>query len=332
MKKVLVTGSNGYIAKHIILELYKRNYSVRGTVRDLNYAHIIQSDIEKHLGRKIDIEFVEANLNLDAGWENAVENCEAILHTASPFPLEKPKNEDDLILPAKEGTLRVFNAALSKSINRIIVTSSSAAVYDGNKKITSFDENIWTNIHTRGVSAYTKSKTIAEKSAWDFVSKHPIIQLSTINPVLVWGPGIGNHLSSASLNIFKMLMKREMPMIPRIKVPLVDVRDVAKAHVDAIELNDSIGKRFLLCENTYWMRDISYKMNSLGYNAPTVVAPDFLIKFLALFNNTLKEAARKLKYDYCINSNQAKAILGFNPIEIKKTLQDTHNYLNNLIK
>ena len=331
MKKILVTGSNGFIAKHVILELYKKNYSVIGTVRNLDYSDTIKNDIETHLGKSIDIEFIKADLNSDGGWEDAVEHSEAILHTASPFPSKRPKDENDLINPAKEGTLRVLKAALKNSVKRVIITSSNAAVYDGNKHITEFNENIWTNINAKGVSAYTKSKTIAEKSAWEFVSDNPEIQLSTINPVLVWGPGIGNHLSSASLNIFKMLMRREMPMIPRMKAPLVDVRDVAKAHIRALENDQSIGKRFLICEDTHWMKDISMKMKSMGYNAPIKVAPDFLIKLLSLFDPKLKEAVNKLGYDYSINCNQAHSILDFNPIKLEKTIEDTHNYLNELI-
>ena len=331
MKKILVTGANGYIAKHIILDLYKKNYSVIGTVRNLEYANTIKNDIETHLGRPIDIEFVKADLNSDNGWEDAVINCEAILHTASPFPSKRPKNENDLIIPAKEGTIRVLKAALNHSIKRVIITSSNAAVYDGNRHITEFDENIWTNINAKGVSAYTKSKTIAEKSAWEFVSDNPGLKLSTINPVLVWGPGIGSHLSSASLKIFKMIIKREMPMIPRMKVPLVDVRDVAKAHISALENDQSIGKRFLICEDTHWMKNIGMKMKSMGYNAPTRVSPDFLIKLLSLFDATLKEAVNKLGYDYSINCNQAHSILDFNPIKLEDTIEDTHNYLNELI-
>ena len=136
----------------------------------------------------------------------------------------------------------------------------------------------------------------------------------------MWGPGIGNHLSSASLNIFKMLMRREMPMIPRMKAPLVDVRDVAKAHIRALENDQSIGKRFLICEDTHWMKDISMKMKSMGYNAPIKVAPDFLIKLLSLFDPKLKEAVNKLGYDYSINCNQAHSILDFNPINLEKNI------------
>tara|TARA_B100000941_G_scaffold290847_1_gene275222 strand:+ start:2127 stop:3125 length:999 start_codon:yes stop_codon:yes gene_type:complete len=332
MKKVLVTGANGYIAKHIIIELLKKKYIVKGSVRDLIYSNKIEADLEQHLGNKVNIEFCQASLDSDEGWLDAADGCDIILHTASPFPSKAPKADSDLIIPAKEGTIRILNAALNKSIHRVIITSSNAAVYDGNRHIFKFNEEIWTDVNANGVSAYTKSKTLAEKAAWEFVSNNSLVKLTTINPVLVWGPGIGNHLSSASLNIYKMIMKREMPMIPRMKVPLVDVRDVAKAHIEAIENNESIGKRFLLCENTYWMKDISLKMKSLGYNAPTTVAPDFLIKFLALFDSTLKEAVTKLGYDYNIDTKQAEEILKFNPVSLEDTLKDTYDYLNTLLK
>ncbi len=330
MKKILVTGANGFIAKHIILELLKKNYKVKGTVRNLSYSNTIESDIKKHFNSNFDIEFCKASLDSEMGWNEAVSGCDVILHTASPFPQKKPKNEIDLINPAKEGTLRVLNAAQQNSVERVIITSSNAAVYDGNKHITEFDEKNWTNIDANGVSAYTKSKTIAEKAAWDFVSKNSSIKLSTINPVLVWGPALGNHSNSTSLIICRMLMNKEMPMIPRMKVPLVDVRDVAKAHVSSIENNNSIGNRFLLCENTYWMKDISLKMKKMGYNSPIIVAPDFLIKFLSNFDSTLKEASSKLGYNYSIKSNLAKNILGFDPIKVEKTIEDTCIYLKNL--
>ena len=330
MKKILVTGANGFIAKHIILELLKNNYKVRGTVRNISFSETIKSDIKKYFDSSFDIEFFKASLDSDKGWDEAVSGCDVILHTASPFPKKKPQNESDLINPAKEGTLRVLNAAKQNLVERVIITSSNAAVYDGNKHLTEFDEKNWTNINVKGVSAYTKSKTIAERAAWDFVVKNPLIKLSTINPVLVWGPAIGNHSNSTSLIICRMLMNKEMPMIPRMKVPLVDVRDVAKAHISSIENDNSIGNRFLLCENTYWMKDISLKMKKMGYNSPIIVAPDFVIKFLSNFDSTLKEASSKLGYDYSIKSNQAKNILSFDPIKVEKTIEDTCIYLQSL--
>ena len=142
MKKILVTGANGFIAKHIILELLKNNYKVRGTVRNISYSQTIKSDIKKYFDSSFDIDFFKASLDSDKGWDEAVSGCDVILHTASPFPKKKPKNESDLINPAKEGTLRVLNAAKQNLVERVIITSSNAAIYDGNKHLTEFDEKI----------------------------------------------------------------------------------------------------------------------------------------------------------------------------------------------
>jgi dihydroflavonol-4-reductase len=331
LKKILVTGASGYIAKHCLAELIKEGYSVKGTARDRSKGAAVKVDLENHLNQDIDIEFVETTLNDDRGWDEAVEGCDAIMHVASPFPRKYIENEDDLIIPAKEGTIHVLNAAKNAGVERVIITSSNAAISYGHKGIDVFDESCWTNIDAESVTAYTKSKTIAEKSAWDFVSKNPEIKLTTINPVLVWGPGIGNHLHSSSLAIYKMLFKKEQPMVPKIIIPIVDVRDVAKMHVSALKTDNSIGKRFLLSENTYWMKDISQCLKDLGYNAPTMEAPDFLIKLMAKFDKSLVAALPHLGFRFTLNTNQAKKILGFNPIPLKDTCRDTADYLSDLL-
>ena len=241
------------------------------------------------------------------------------------------ENENDLIIPAKEGTMRVLNAAKNSGIKRVVITSSNAAISYGHKDIDEYDENNWTNIEAMGITAYTKSKTIAEKSAWDFVSDNPGIKLTAINPVLVWGPGIGNHLHSSSLAIFKMLFKKEQPMVPKIIIPTVDVRDVAKMHVNALKIDESIGKRFLLSENTYWMKEISQCIKDLGYNAPTMEAPDFLIKLMAKFDKSLVAAIPHLDFRFTLNTNQARDILGFNPFSLKDTCKDTANYFKAIL-
>ena len=331
MKKVLVTGANGYIAKHIIADLYKNKFSVIGTLRNIQKAKTVQSDIENHLGHKIDIAFKEVCLDSDEGWDDAVSGCDAIMHTASPFPIKYVKNEMDLINPAKEGTLRVMNAAKNNSIDRIIVTSSNAAVYAGNKHITSFDETMWSNLDSKNVRAYTKSKTVAEKAAWEFAKKNSSIVLTTINPVLVWGPGIGNHSSSASLKIFDMLIKKALPMVPKVKMPLVDVRDVSMAHVNALKLKNAENQRFLICQGTYWFYDICKILIEMNISAPNKQAPSFLIRFLSLFDKKLKEITPFLDYNFEIKSDKAKKIIDFNPIKLEKTLKDTKSYLSNLL-
>lgn len=332
MKKILVTGANGYIAKHIIADLYKNKYSVVGTLRNIKNSKDVQTDIENYLNDKIDITFKQASLDSDTGWDDAVRGCDAIIHTASPFPIEYVKNEMDLILPAKEGTLRVLRAAKNNSVNRIILTSSNAAVYAGNKHINIFDETIWSNINVKGVRAYTKSKTVAEKAAWDFCDKNPSILLTSINPVLVWGPGIGDHSSSASLKIFDMLIKKELPMVPKVKIPIVDVRDVSMAHVNALKNKDTQNNRFLISEGTYWFIDICKDLIKLNIDAPNKQAPSFLIRLLSFFDKKLKEITPFLNYDFKIKADKAKKILGFNPMSLEDTLKDTKSYLSSLSK
>ena len=331
MKKILVTGASGYIAKHCVAELIKEGYSVKGTVRDLRKGDVLKTDLKNYLNQDIDIKFVETTLDHDNGWEEAVKDCDGILHVASPFPRKYIENENDLIIPAKEGTRRVLNAAKNSGIERVVMTSSNAAISYGHNNIEEYDESHWTNIDSESVTAYTKSKTIAERFAWDFVLENSEIKLTTINPVLVWGPGIGNHLQSSSLAIYKMLFKKEQPMVPKIIIPIVDVRDVAKMHISALKTDDSIGKRFLLSENTYWMKDISQCLKDLGYNAPTMEAPDFLIKLMAKFDKSLVAALPHLGFRFTLNTNQAKQILGFNPIPLKDTCRDTADYLSSLL-
>ncbi len=331
MKRILVTGASGYIAKHVIADLYKRDFTVRGTVRDLSYSDTVKSDIEAHLGKEIDIEFIEANLNIDEGWSDAVSGCEAVMHTASPFPLNHFGDEQELIRPAKEGTVRVLEAAAKNSVNRVVLTSSNAAVYAGNRHISEFNEDIWSNIDIKGMRAYTKSKTIAERAAWDFVSQNESLKLTTVNPVLVWGPGIGDHLRSASLTLFKMLMNREMPMVPNMKIPVVDVRDVSLAHVNALENEESFGKRFLVCEGAYWMIDVCRKMQEIGIDAPTRVAPSLFIRIMSMFDKKLKDTVPFLDYEYTIDCARARQTLAFDPVSIDQSIRDTREYLNSLI-
>ena len=172
LKKILVTGASGYIAKHCLLELIKGGYSVKGTVRSLAKGNNVKVDLAKHLNKDINIEFVETTLDNSRGWDKAVEGCDAILHVASPFPRKHIENENDLIIPAQEGTIHVLNAAKKVGIERVVITSSNAAISYGHENKDTFDETCWTNIDADSVTAYTKSKTIAEKSAWDFVSKN----------------------------------------------------------------------------------------------------------------------------------------------------------------
>ena len=328
MKKVLVTGASSFIAKHCLSELILSGYKTKGTLRSINKADQIKKDLEHHLEQSINIEFSQADLCSDNGWDHAVEGCDIVMHVASPFTFKQPKDENDMIVPAKEGTLRVLNAAKKAAVHRIILTSSNAAIWFGNFDIKEYNETNWTNINHNLIDPYTKSKTMAENAAWDFVQKNEEMQLTAINPVAVWGPGIGDHLHATSLTYFKMIMKNEIPGVPRMKIPIVDVRDVAKMHVKSLETEAAIGKRFLLSEKEYWFLDIANELRFLGYNTPKRQIPNFMVKLMSIFDETMKPSIPYLGFDYRLITDQAKEILGFNPIDHNKTLKDTAEYID----
>ncbi len=326
MKTILVTGGSSFIGKHCIAELIKSNYQVRTTIRDINRSDEIKLEIEKFLKKKVSLDFYQTDLNTDEGWNDSIKGCDAILHVAGPFPLSFKGDENDLISPHEKGTLRILEHAKKNSVSRIIMTSSVASVYMTKNLDTEIDESCWTDTSNKDLDAYTKSKTLAERSAWDYVSKFNSINLTTILPPVVLGPGIGKYIKRGSLEFFSMMINREMPVAPPFKMGIVDVRDVAKMHVAALKNNNSIGKRFIVCENTYWVKDFCRMVNNYGHKAPTLSPPVFLVKFLANFDKTIKPIRNLLGLDINIDSSLAKKILNYNPIPIEKTIEDTSNY------
>ena len=326
MKTILVTGGTSFIGKHCIAELIKSKFKVRTTIRDINDSKHIKSDIESYLNRKIDIKFYQADLTKDDDWDEPISGCDAILHVAGPFPISFSGDENELISPHKEGTLRILNIANKHMVNRIIMTSSVASVFMTKNLDTNIDESCWTNVLNKDLDAYTKGKTLAEMAAWDFVEKNKSIKLTTILPPVVLGPGIGQLVKRGSLEFFSMMINREMPVAPPFKMGLVDVRDVAKMHVSALKEDQSIGKRFIVCENTYWVKDFCKMLNEMGYKSPTFSPPVFLVKFLANFDKTIKPIKDLLGLDINIDSSKSKSILKYNPIPIRQTLKDTSTY------
>ena len=245
MTTVLLTGASGYIGKHITLQLLNQGYKVRASVRKLSKSAEVRDAVFPHLADSSNLDsrltFVELDLEKDSGWSDALNGIDVLLHTASPFPLVSPKDENDLIRPAVEGTLRALRAAKNSGVKRVILTSSVAAIYGRElpSGVESYDETMWTDInHPVGSVAYTKSKTLAEKAAWDFIkSDAPEIALTTINPVLVLGAPLDKNFGS-SISLVERILNGKDPMLPDLKFAIVDVRDVATMHVDAIK-NDS---------------------------------------------------------------------------------------------
>ncbi|MHA7873656.1 MAG: SDR family oxidoreductase, partial [Hyphococcus sp.] len=257
MSTVLVTGGSGFIGGHAILQLLAAGHEVRATVRNVKKEPDVRALLEKN-GAASDapLAFFAADLEQDDGWSDAVAGCDYVLHVASPFPPAMPKHEDELIIPARDGALRVLQAARAAGVKRVVMTSSFAAVgYGQGKRSTPFDEQCWTDVDGAGVTPYVKSKTIAERAAWDFVKgEGGGLELSVVNPGAVFGPVMGPDYST-SIILIQRLMDGALPGCPRLSFSVVDVRDVVDLHLRAMTHPAANGERFIATEgDTMWIR------------------------------------------------------------------------------
>src|SRR6056300_211051 len=237
-KKVLLTGISGYIGNHCAVELLKNGYSVRGSVRNLSKTEQVINSIKKEVNPKDNLEFCELNLLSDDGWDEAVKGCEFVMHVASPFINIEPKDENEYIRPAVDGTMRALNAAKSAGIKRVVLTSSMVSMLENADKSINVDSESWTNVKAKNVSAYAKSKTLAERAAWDFINAQTDatpMELTVVNPGPVFGPTLSGDLSGASMGMFKQMMSGKMPMLPQAAINMSDVRDIARIHALALE-------------------------------------------------------------------------------------------------
>ena len=317
MKKVLVTGASGFIAEHCIIELLKNGYSVKGSLRSMNREQEVRDAVKTETD-DTKLEFCKLDLLEDDGWEDAMWDCDYLMHVASPFVIEDPKDENELIKPAKEGTLRALNAAKKAGIKRVVLTSSVAAVNSHMMSGTS-DHTTWTDINSKYVTPYQKSKTIAEKAAWDFYNNQDNsnkIELAVINPGGVMGPQLGNDLGGASTQIVSQLISGKFPMIPALSFPFIDVRDVAILHLKAMTTPDADGKRFIAAHSKpTWMYEVAEVLSAAGYEKIKLKkAPSFMLKLIGLFDNKTKSLVPMLdKYVPCDNSQTVK-VLNWEPM------------------
>jgi nucleoside-diphosphate-sugar epimerase len=319
-ERVLVTGGSGFIAGHCILQLLAAGYRVRTTVRSLAREPEVRATLKAGGSDPgAALEFVVADLLSDQGWAEAVAGCTFVLHVASPFPPGVPKQEDELIRPAREGALRVLQAARDAGVRRVVLTSSFAAIgYGHADSDRTFSEMDWTDPDGPDVTAYVKSKTLAERAAWDFILREGgALELAAVNPVGVFGPVLGADFST-SIEIVKRLMDGALPGLPAISFGAVDVRDVADLHLRAMTDPAAKGERFLAVAGSFvTVRDVAEilrrRMGKAAARVPTRGLPDWVLRAVALFDSTVRQVVGDLGKCHNASNEKACRVLGWRP-------------------
>jgi dihydroflavonol-4-reductase len=326
---VLVTGGSGFVGSHCIVKLLQAGYRVRTTVRSPGRADEVRALVRAGGAEPGEaLTFATADLTADGGWNDAVRDCVYVLHVASPFPTVQPKDENDLLIPAREGTLRVLRTARDAGVRRVVLTSSFVAIgYGHPAQDAPFDENTWTNLDGPGVTAYVRSKTLAERAAWDFIDREGGLELATVNPVGILGPVHGSDLS-ASVELLKSLMDGSVPAAPRTWFGLVDVRDVADLHLLAMTSPAARGERFLATGGDFvsvidMARILKAEGGAAGRKVPTWEMPDWLVRVLALFMPAARANVPELGKKKNATSAKAMRLLGWKARSTRESILAT---------
>jgi dihydroflavonol-4-reductase len=326
-KTVLVTGGSGFLGSWCAIELLRRGHRVRATVRDLAR----EPEVRAAIGGQVDpgerLSFFAADLGADAGWEEAARGCQFVLHVASPFPPQQPKDPDDLIVPARDGTLRVLRAALGAGAERVVITSSVAAIGGGAHSEEPLTEENWTDLGNPQLSPYVRSKTIAERAAWDFVEANlgERGRIAVVNPGAILGPALSED-RSFSLEAIERLLKG-MPGVPRIGFSFVDVRDVADLQIKAMTAPEAAGQRLIAVGEFAWMSEVAEVLRArLGDDAakvPTRRVPNLLVRAMGLFDPGVRSIVGQLGRRSNYSSEKARTTLGWTTRPLEETVVET---------
>ena len=318
MSTVLVTGGSGFIGCHCIMQLLAAGHRVRTTVRSLAREVSVHAMLQQGGTDSQGLTFIAADLDDDAGWAEAAAGCEYVLHVASPFPAGVPKHEDELIVPAREGALRVLRAARAAGVRRVVLTSSFAAVGYGHPPQTApFNETSWSELGGEA-APYVKSKTLAERAAWDFIAAEGGgLELAVVNPVAVFGPVLGPDYSTSIL-LVRRLMDGSVPGCPRLYFGAVDVRDVADLHLRAMVDPAAKGERFLAAAgDCLSILDIAkilkQRMGASAKKVPTLQLPDWLVRIAAWFDPVARQLRPELGKVKNASNEKARRLLGWRP-------------------
>lgn len=322
--KVLVSGASGFIAGHCIIELLNHGYEVRGTVRDMSRTDKLRATLAKHSNHADKIELVEADL-LDAdSWVAAAAGCESVLHVASPLPVIQPKDPDEVVRPARDGTINVLTAARAQGVRRVVLTSSTAAVMSSARTSGHYTADDWTDLDRTDLSPYIRSKTIAELAAWDDVKTHGTPELAAVNPGLVLGPALEADYGS-SLEVLVKLMHGDFPLLPRLSWECVDVRDVASLHRLALEAPEAAGHRYLCGNGSRWLQDIAGTLVADFPDFRSKIArrnmPDFLVGIAAIFVKEIAQFAKDVGKARHLDNSPARGI-GWDPRPVEVAIHD----------
>ena len=323
--KVLVTGASGYIAGYVVKALIADGWAVSGTVRSLAKADAVRAS----LGVTADqLPLTAADLTSDAGWTEAAAGCDFVQHIASPLPTGATKSDADLIVPARDGALRLLRAAKAAGVRRVVMTSSVAAMCYGKPgKTRTYSEADWSDLASPDTNAYAKSKTIAERAARDWIAAEGGgMEYCTINPALVLGPVLGTDFSGSLAVVTKML-GGELPGLPRIGFGICDVRDIAAAHVAAMTIPGMADERFLCSGDYLWMEDVAAILKSRfadkAKRVPTMKLPNFLVRLSALFDPEIRLVLPELGRERVGDASHARAMIGWNPRPAAESIVDT---------
>jgi nucleoside-diphosphate-sugar epimerase len=316
---VLVTGGSGFIGAHCILKLLASGYRVRTTVRTLEREASVRATLKTGGAEPGEaLSFVAADLMSDAGWPQAVAGCDFVLHVASPFPLVVPKHDAELLVPAREGTLRVLRSARDAGVKRLVLTSSFAAIGYGQKPADRpFTEDNWTDPNG-GVTAYVRSNTLAERAAWDFIAREGgALELAAVNPVGVFGPVLGPDYTT-SIHIVQRMLDGAIPGTPRLSFGVVDVRDVADLHLRAMTHLAAKGQRFLAVAGDFMtLQEIAQllkaRMGEAAARVPTRALPDWLLRIVARVDPLVRQIVPELGKVHNATSAKARRVLGWRP-------------------
>jgi dihydroflavonol-4-reductase len=325
--RVLVTGGSGFIGGWCVIRLLQQGYAVRTTIRNLAREGAVRAALGTvvEVGDRLD--FFAAELTADAGWDEATSGCDYVLHVASPVMVSEPSNPDVLIKPARDGARRVIGAAIKAGVKRVILTSSVAATSRRTEIAESVsDETVWTDLSDPKVSAYSRSKALAERAAWDLIATSGgATALTTVNPAVVLGPVLSDDFSE-SVQLVQRLLSGNVPGIPRLGFNIVDVRDVADLHILAMTTQEAAGQRFIAAGKFIWVAELATLLRAhLGGSAnkvPTRKVPDFVVRLGGLLNKDLRAVTPRLGRKRDFTSAKAQTVLGWRPRSLEETILD----------